>query len=32
MLVVSAVLAIVGFGVWFLGFSGSSPVPLNLGY
>jgi hypothetical protein len=32
MLVVSAALAIVGFAVWFLGFSGSSPVPLNLGY
>jgi hypothetical protein len=32
MLVVSAALAIVGFVVWFLGFSGSSPVPLNLGY
>jgi heme/copper-type cytochrome/quinol oxidase subunit 2 len=32
MLVVSAALAIVGFAVWFLGFSGSSPVPLNVSY
>jgi hypothetical protein len=32
MLVLSAVLAIVGFAVWFFGFSGSSPVPLNVGY
>lgn len=32
MLVVSAVLAIIGFAVWFFGFSGSSPVPLNLSY
>jgi hypothetical protein len=32
MLVISAGLAIVGFGVWFLGFSGSSPVPLNVSY
>lgn len=31
-LVVSAILAIVGFAVWFFGFSGSSPVPLNLSY
>jgi hypothetical protein len=32
MLVVSAALAAVGFAVWFLGFSGSSPVPLNVSY
>ena len=32
MLVVTAVIAIVGFSVWFLGFSGSSPVPLNVSY
>ncbi len=31
MLVVSAALAAVGFAVWFLGFSGSSPAPLNVG-
>jgi uncharacterized membrane protein YidH (DUF202 family) len=31
-LVVSAVVAIVGFFVWFFGFSGSSPIPLNLSY
>jgi uncharacterized membrane protein YbhN (UPF0104 family) len=32
MLVITAVIAIVGFTIWFLGFSGSSPVPLNVGY
>jgi heme/copper-type cytochrome/quinol oxidase subunit 2 len=32
MLVVSAALAVVGFTVWFVAFSGSSPVPLNIGY
>jgi len=32
MLVVTAALAIVGFGIWFFGFSGSSPVPLHVGY
>jgi heme/copper-type cytochrome/quinol oxidase subunit 2 len=32
MLVVSAAIAIVGFTVWFLAFSGSSPIPLNIGY
>jgi hypothetical protein len=31
-LVASAVVAIFGFGVWFFGFSGSSPVPLNISY
>lgn len=32
MLVVSAAVAVVGFTVWFVAFSGSSPVPLNIGY
>lgn len=32
MLVLSAFLAVVGFAVWFFGFSGASPVPLNLSY
>jgi hypothetical protein len=32
MLVVSAALAIVGFAVWFFGFSGSSPLPLEVSY
>jgi hypothetical protein len=31
-LVTSAGLAVVGFAIWFLAFSGSSPVPLNLSY
>jgi hypothetical protein len=31
-LVVSAAVALVAFGVWFFVFSGSSPVPLNLSY
>ena len=31
-LVSSAVVAVVGFFVWFFGFSGSSPIPLNIGY
>jgi uncharacterized membrane protein YbhN (UPF0104 family) len=31
-LVSSAVVAVVGFFVWFFGFSGSSPIPLNVGY
>jgi hypothetical protein len=31
-LVASAVLAIAAFAVWFFGFSGSSPVPLNISY
>lgn len=31
MLVVSAAVALVGFLVWFLALSGSSPVPLNAG-
>jgi hypothetical protein len=29
-LVASAVVAILGFGIWFFGFSGASPIPLNL--
>lgn len=29
-MVLSAVVAIVAFAVWFLGFSGSEPVPLGL--
>jgi len=32
MLVLSAVLAILGFVVWFFGFSGSSPIPLDVSY
>jgi heme/copper-type cytochrome/quinol oxidase subunit 2 len=32
MLVVSGALAVVGFVVWFFGFSGSSPIPINVGY
>jgi hypothetical protein len=31
-LVSSAVLAIAAFAVWFFGFSGSSPIPLNISY
>jgi heme/copper-type cytochrome/quinol oxidase subunit 2 len=31
-LVASAVIAVLGFGVWFFGFSGSSPIPLNISY
>jgi len=31
-LVVSAAVAIVVFAAWFFLFSGSSPIPLNLGY
>ena len=31
-LVASAVFAILGFGIWFFGFSGSSPIPLNISY
>jgi hypothetical protein len=32
MLAVSAGIAAVGFAVWFFGFSGASPIPLNLSY
>ena len=31
-LVASAVVAVAAFFVWFFGFSGSSPIPLNIGY
>jgi heme/copper-type cytochrome/quinol oxidase subunit 2 len=31
-LVGSAGIAVLLFAIWFFGFSGSSPVPLNLGY
>jgi hypothetical protein len=31
-LVSSAALAAVGFGIWFFGFAGASPVPLNIGF
>jgi hypothetical protein len=31
-LVASAVVAILAFAVWFFGFSGSSPFPLNISY
>ena len=31
-LVSSAGLAIVGFGIWFFGFAGASPLPLNIGF
>jgi hypothetical protein len=31
-MVASAVVAVVGFFVWFFGFSGSSPIPLNVSY
>jgi hypothetical protein len=31
-LVTSAGIAMVGFGIWFFGFAGASPVPLNIGF
>ena len=31
-LVSCAVMAVIGFLVWFFGFSGSSPMPLNVSY
>ena len=31
-LVSSAGIAIVVFGIWFFGFAGASPVPLNIGF
>ena len=31
-LVSSAVVAVIGFLVWFFGFSGSSPMPINVSY
>jgi uncharacterized membrane protein YbhN (UPF0104 family) len=30
--VTSAGLAVVGFGIWFFGFAGASPAPLNIGF
>lgn len=32
LLVSSAGIAVVGFGIWFFGFAGASPVPLNIGF
>jgi hypothetical protein len=32
MLALSAGIAATGFAIWFFGFSGASPIPLNLGY
>lgn len=32
MLVSSAAIAVVGFGIWFFVFAGTSPVPLNIGF
>jgi uncharacterized membrane protein len=31
-LVSSAGIAVLGFGIWFFGFAGASPIPLNLGF
>lgn len=31
-MVSSAGLAMVGFGIWFFGFAGASPLPLNIGF
>ena len=31
-LVSSAGIAVVGFGIWFFGFAGASPAPLNIGF
>jgi hypothetical protein len=31
-LVTSGALVLVGFAVWFFGFSGSEPIPLNISY
>ena len=31
-LVASGALVLLGFGVWFFGFSGSEPIPMNIGY
>jgi hypothetical protein len=28
----SAGIAVVAFGIWFLGFSGASPAPVNIGF
>jgi hypothetical protein len=32
MLAVSAGIVAAGFAIWFFGFSGASPIPLNIGY
>ncbi len=32
MIVSSAAIALVGFGIWFFFLAGTSPVPLNIGY
>lgn len=32
MLVSSAGIAVVLFGIWFFGFAGTSPLPLNIGF
>jgi uncharacterized membrane protein YbhN (UPF0104 family) len=32
MLVVSAGLTVLVFGIWFLGFAGTSPIPVNVGF
>ena len=32
MLVYSAAIAVVIFGIWFLGFAGSSPIPVDAGF
>jgi hypothetical protein len=32
MLVVSGALAVVIFGVWFFGFAGTSPIPVNVSF
>lgn len=32
MLVASAGISVVVFGIWFFGFAGSSPIPLNVGF
>jgi uncharacterized membrane protein YbhN (UPF0104 family) len=32
MLVTSAGIAVVLFAIWFFGFAGASPLPLNIGY
>lgn len=31
-LVASTGLAVIGFSIWFFGFAGTSPIPLNIGY
>ena len=31
-LVSSAGIAVVGFAIWFFGFAGASPLPLNIGF